>query len=315
MIEPTVVDSLVPPPSVVLDVVEGSFRSRARNELVNPAKIYTKLGNDGIAISMLATHRAKGFSVVKNYFESSSDSRHRGDSFAHFTVYSESGEAPLLTLNDSWITNARSSAVSTLMIRELATFGRGRVVILGLGKLGLALLDFLPFMDSGDFEAVGFSRKEETVDRWLAAAEQRETAVPVRAHNSFNELMEDLAGADVVIATTGAGGIGFVQNSWLPKKCLSVYVGYGFAANVMHETDRLYTTSQAQMEVTCPELRDSDGKIRNADLEFHEILMGRTVDRVQENERVFAYNSGLAVNDLALVEHLVTKLNSAELVA
>jgi len=59
-------------------------------------------------------------------------------------------------------------------------------------------------------------------------------------------------------------------------------------------------TSEAQMRVTGTDLVDDDGKLPTVDAELPEILTGRKPARKSPDEVVFAYNSGLAVTDVAV---------------
>lgn len=296
----TEIDKARPSASDTLSAVEKSFRMIATGEIESPTKIYTGLGEDGMAISMLASRPSAGYSLIKNYFESSTSSVHKGNSFAAFFAFSEQDEVPLTIIHDEWITAVRSAAVTSLMIRELAANRTKHVTLMGLGKLGRALIDFLPLMDIAKVSV--FDPIEAATDNWVSQARERLAGIEVVPHKTKESFVSAIAESDALIATAGPPAIGFLDVDDIPPGVLAVYVGYGFTRDVMHQADRLYTTSRSQMAVTCPELRDDNGNVPAADREFHEILNGASVERPRPDERVFAYNSGLAVNDLAVVE-------------
>jgi ornithine cyclodeaminase len=54
------------------------------------------------------------------------------------------------------------------------------------------------------------------------------------------------------------------------------------------------------MNVTGTDLADAEGKLPAVDTEFPPVLAGSTAGRRSETERIFAYNSGLVVTDIAL---------------
>ncbi|MFF3144749.1 ornithine cyclodeaminase family protein, partial [Streptomyces sp. NPDC057927] len=79
-----------------------------------------------------------------------------------------------------------------------------------------------------------------------------------------------------------------------------VLVGHGLAPSTLHRADRVIATSEAQMNVTGTDMADADGKLPAVDAEFPSVLAGVTAGRGSATERIFAYNSGLVVTDIAL---------------
>ncbi|MCZ0991428.1 hypothetical protein O1M54_48595 [Streptomyces diastatochromogenes] len=70
--------------------------------------------------------------------------------------------------------------------------------------------------------------------------------------------------------------------------------------STLHHADRVVATSAAQMRVTGTDMADADGRLREVDAEFPEVLAGRAEGRTDPGQRIFAYNSGLVVTDIAL---------------
>lgn len=54
------------------------------------------------------------------------------------------------------------------------------------------------------------------------------------------------------------------------------------------------------MNVTGTDMADADGKLPAVDSEFPPVIAGVVAGRHSAEERIFAYNSGLVVTDIAL---------------
>jgi ornithine cyclodeaminase len=91
-----------------------------------------------------------------------------------------------------------------------------------------------------------------------------------------------------------------VEAHWLAPGALSILVGYGLAPSTVHRADRVVATSTTQMTVTGTDLADASGRLPTVDAEFTDVLVGRATGREYDEQRIFAYNSGLVVTDIAL---------------
>jgi ornithine cyclodeaminase len=91
-----------------------------------------------------------------------------------------------------------------------------------------------------------------------------------------------------------------VEAADLKPGALSILVGHGIAPSTLHDADRVVATSEAQMKITGIDMADADGDFPPVHAEFPEIVARRAEGRRSADERVFAYNSGLVVTDIAL---------------
>ncbi len=291
-----------PSASSVLEATQHGMRDLLSGRIISPQKIYSRLGNSGIAISMLASRPDDGVSLVKTYFETSVDSAHKGRSFSSFQMFREDEHLPSSNFPDDWITTARSSATTCLFIRKIAQFRSGKVVIVGLGNLGCDLLNFLPLVCPDNIQIVGLARSSVSAERFERMAEDAGLTANCETVVGKTEAKPHLAEADIIIATAGHGGIGFIDQDDISPGTLLVYVGYGFSKTLFDQADRLYTTSQEQMNITCPEFQNDDGSVRIADQDLNVLLDETPIARVGPEEYVMAYNSGLAACDLTVAE-------------
>jgi ornithine cyclodeaminase/alanine dehydrogenase-like protein (mu-crystallin family) len=118
------------------------------------------------------------------------------------------------------------------------------------------------------------------------------------------EVMSDLPAAandaDVVLAVAGAHTSAAVEVDWLKPGALCVLVGHGLAPSTAHQADYVIATSAAQMAVTGTDMVDEHGRLPTVAGELPEVLTGRAPGRQHSEQRVFAYNSGLVITDIAL---------------
>ncbi|CAM5596437.1 hypothetical protein SGLAM104S_07873 [Streptomyces glaucescens] len=136
--------------------------------------------------------------------------------------------------------------------------------------------------------------------RYAVVREQLHAHFPDREAEVVTDLRAAAGDSDIVLATAGPGTPASVDADWLKPAALSVLVGYGIAPSTLHRADRVIATSAAQMRVTGTDMADAGGELRAVDAEFPEVLAGRAAGRTDPGQRIFAYNSGLVVTDIAL---------------
>jgi ornithine cyclodeaminase len=113
--------------------------------------------------------------------------------------------------------------------------------------------------------------------------------------------------ADIVVGVTGAGATHAVHHAWLRPGTVCVLAGYGIHMDALHGADYRIATDAAQMQVTGIDLASPDGTLPAVDAELPDILLGRLPGRRDPSDRVFAYNSGMVVTDIALGRLLVDR--------
>jgi ornithine cyclodeaminase/alanine dehydrogenase-like protein (mu-crystallin family) len=115
-----------------------------------------------------------------------------------------------------------------------------------------------------------------------------------------SDLPAAAADADVVLAVAGAGTSAAVEADWLKPGALCVLVGHGLAPSTLRQADYVIATSTAQMAGTGTDMVDEHGRLPVVEGELPEVLAGRAPGRQHSEQRVFAYNSGLVITDIAL---------------
>lgn len=290
----------------VVDTVEQAYRTLAEGESDNPRKLTVKPA-DGHSVSyaMLGRDGVRNVVAIKtSYKHGLHESRDQQHYYTTLTLYDDATGLPLAMMDCSRIGSLRTPAVSALLARECAAPDAATALVIGTGTQGRLALPFLlttlPKLDrlllSGTHP-----------DGMAAVRAELARHFPDREVEAVDDLKSAAHEADVIVATAGAHTPAAVEAGWLKAGATAILVGHGLAPSTLHRADRIIATSEAQMRVTGTDMADSDGNLPAVDLELPVIISGVSRPRTSPEQRVFAYNSGLVITDIAL-GHLFAQL-------
>ncbi|MEU1519264.1 ornithine cyclodeaminase family protein [Streptomyces sp. NPDC005811] len=283
----------------VLATVEGAYRTLADGLSDNPRKLTVKPG-DGHSVSyaMLGRDGTREVVAVKTSYKHGLDKgREEQHYYTTLTLYDDVTGLPVAMMDCSRIGSLRTPAVSALLARELATPGSRTALVVGTGTQGRLALPFL-VTALPDLERLLISGTHP--DGLAAVRKELHTHFPDRDVEVVSDLRAAAGEADIIVASAGGHTPAAIEADWLAEGTLSVLVGHGLAPSTLHRADRVIATSEAQMNVTGVDMADTDGKLPSVDAEFPAVLAGAAPGRTSPTERIFAYNSGLVVTDIAL---------------
>jgi ornithine cyclodeaminase len=283
----------------VVDVVEQAYRTLADGRSANPRKLTVKPG-DGHSVSyaMLGRDGVREVVAIKTSYKHGLDrSRDEQHYYTTLTIYDDVTGLPVAMMDCGRIGSLRTPAASALLARECAPPGSRSALVIGTGTQGRLALPFL-------------LTTLPRLDRLMVYGTHPDglAAVRERLHHHFPErelvIVDDVraaaSDADIVVATAGRHTPAAVESDDLKPGALSILVGHGIAPSTLRRADRVIATSEAQMKVTGTDMADADGSLPAVDAEFPEVVAGRAEGRRSADERIFAYNSGLVVTDIAL---------------
>ncbi|MBC3991153.1 ornithine cyclodeaminase family protein [Streptomyces sp. AC563] len=294
----------------VIATVEGAYRTLHAGASDNPRKL-TVTPEDGHSVSyaMLGRDGSRDVVAVKTSYKHGLD---KGRAEQHYyttlTLYDDVSGLPVAMMDCARIGSLRTPAVSALLARECVAPGARSALVIGTGTQGRLALPFLltalPQLDrlllAGSHPA------------GIAAVRQELRAhFPDREVELVTDLRAAAGDADVILATAGGHTRAAVEVGWLRPGALTILVGHGLAPSTLHRADRIVATSEAQMRVTGTDLADAAGHLPAVDTELPAVIAGITAGRRSPRERIFAYNSGLVVTDIAL-GHRFAQLAIAE---
>lgn len=294
----------------VLRSVEGAYAALAAGQSDNPRKLTVK-SPDGasVAYSMLARDGARDLVAFKTSYRRDPD--HDRASQHYYTcllLYDDRTGLPLALMDCGRVGSLRTPAVSALLARHCSRPASRRALLIGTGTQGRLALPFLllALPDLEDLMLFGTH-----VEGIRAVQDELRRHHPDRQVRVVQDLEAACADVDIVLAVAGPATPARVEASWLKPGTLTVLVGYGLAPSTLRDADYVVTTSVEQMAVTGKDMADADGVLRTADVELAAVLAGRAPGRRADDDRVFAYNSGLVVTDIA-VGHQIARQAAAE---
>ncbi|MEV7777608.1 ornithine cyclodeaminase family protein [Kitasatospora sp. NPDC088351] len=296
--------------SDVLDTVEQAYRTLAAGRSDNPRKLTVKPA-DGHSVSyaMLGRDGVREVVAVKtSYKHGLHESRDRQHYYTTLTLYDDVTGLPVAMMDCGRIGSLRTPAVSALLARECASPDARTALVIGTGTQGRLALPFL---------LTALPKLERlllagTHPDGIAAVRARLTRYfPGREPELVTDLRRAAGEADLIVATAGGHTAAAVEADWLRPGALGILVGHGLAPSTLHRADRVIATSEAQMRVTGTDLADADGALPAVDAELPAVLSGAAPGRTAPGQRIFAYNSGLVVTDIAL-GHRFAQLAAAQ---
>ncbi len=295
-------------PFDVVEVIERAYLALAAGSSANPRKLTVK-PDDGhsVAYAMLGRDGVRDIVAIKTSYRFDPPqagppqigaSQHREPHYyTSLLLYDDVTGLPIALMDCGRIGSLRTPAVSALLARECAAPGARSALVIGTGTQGRQALPFLLATLPGlDRLMVHGSHP----DGLVAVREELRRHHPDRDVEVMSDLPAAAADADVVLAVAGAGTSAAVEADWLKPGALCVLVGHGLASSTLHQADYVIATSAAQMAVTGTDMVNEHGRLPAVDGELPEVLAGRVLGRQHSDQRVFAYNSGLVITDIAL---------------
>jgi ornithine cyclodeaminase/alanine dehydrogenase-like protein (mu-crystallin family) len=287
-------------PFEVVEVIERACLALAAGTSASPRKLTVKPGDGhSVAYAMLGRDGVRDVVAIKTSYRWFGPPR-VGASQLYYTSllpYDDVTGLPIALMDCGRIGSLRTPAVSALLARECAGPDARSALVIGTGTQGRQALPFLLATLPG-------------LDRLMVYGSHPEGLSSVRAelHRHYPdrdvEIVSDLpaaaADADVVLAVAGADTSAAVEADWLKPGALCVLVGHGLAPSTLQQADYVIATSTAQMAATGTDMVDEHGRLPVVEGELPEVLAGRAPGRQHSEQRVFAYNSGLVITDIAL---------------
>jgi ornithine cyclodeaminase/alanine dehydrogenase-like protein (mu-crystallin family) len=290
----------------ILRVVENALLALGRKVSANPVKtIVQPRDQRSIAYSMTGRDgdtETVGFKLAYEFDPQRIRQQYQNHSLM-FLCDDVTGR-PLAVMDVIGIDAMRTAATTALLARAAARSDARTALLVGTGLVGKQVLPFL---------ITALPRLERLLVYGRHEAGLRQVCLGVeRLGNGHGvEIADDLEAAsraaDIVVGATGAGAPHAVRHAWLRPGAATVLLGYGVHADALHGADYRIATDRAQMQVTGSDLALPDGSLPPVDAELPEILLGARSGRRHDAERVFAYNSGMVVTDIALGRLLVDR--------
>ena len=297
-------------PGEVVRAVEEAYLAFAAGESDNPRKLsvahpegwsvsYAMLGRDG---------RRRVVAMKTSYKFDPGHDRSTKRYFTTITLYDDTTGAPIAMMDCARVGALRTPAVSALLVRETIRRGAESALLIGTGTQGRHALPHLLAAHPGLRKLAVYGTHAEGL---AAVRDQLAVWHPHALLEVVDDPYEAAGGADVVLATAGPGTEVALESRHLAPGSVAVLVGYGLAPSALVDADRVIATSAEQMVLTGTDMAGPDGTLRSVDAELPAVLTRRKPGRRTDEEKIFVYNSGLVLTDIA-VAHALAEIAIAQ---
>ena len=282
----------------VLQAVEGAYLACADGRSANPAKLTVK-PSDGrsVAYAMLGRDGDRDTVAFKTSYKFGPEGGKAGERYyTTLTLYDDRSGLPIAMMDCGLVGGLRTPAASALAARACARRDASTALVVGSGVQGRMALPFLVQAVPNLQRLIVHGHHAAGIDQVLGRMHHHH---PDRRVEVSRDLHRSAQEADIVIGAGGPSSPESVDAGWLRPGSLAILVGHGIDKQALHRADYRVATSAQQMRVTGTDLA-VDGALPAVDAELPQILAGLQPGRRRDSDRVFAYNSGMVVTDIAL---------------
>ena len=209
--------------------------------------------------------------------------------------------APVCIMDGTWITAARTAAVSAVTAKYCARKDSKVVGLIGTGVQGRQNLIALKLVLPKFSKARVFDINHEAVIRF-----RDELAPQTGIDITLCESVEDVAkGSDVIVTATQRLEKPLIKNEWFGPGCLGMGLEASRAwyGDAILNADKFVTDDWEQTKHFKSHGAFPDG-LPKLYAELGKIVAGEKLGREEERERILAINIGLALNDIIVANHI-----------
>lgn len=284
-------------PTEVIAAVRSAYLTVASGRSRNPAKIALPIPEqDSVCYAMLGydgSRHTVGFKTSYKQEHGPGDKRY----YTTITLYDAESGAPIALLDCARIGALRTPAATALLVEASATAQARTALLIGTGTQGRQALPYLLAVRPDLDRLLLYGTHRAGIAAVLKQFQQHH---PDRSVEVVDDVAAAVAEADVVLAVSGPATAVTVRTNSLKPGGVLVDVGCGVANSALWDADYAIATSASQLAVTGTYLADDEGRLRPVDAELPDILAGTSAGRASDEDRVFAYNSGMVVTDIAV---------------
>ncbi len=286
--------------SKIIDILAEMFRYKAAGDTLMPPKIFFHIAGDRFYSAMASCCPPLGFAGSK-WQSGDPNNPSRGLPYIQgLFVLNEDDSGQMVAIMDAkWITGRRTAAASALVARYQARAGSRVLSILGCGLQGRAHLEAL----AGEIHTLERCQVYDTVP-------ERQTAYIAELDGCFNNIEvvgydcaeSAIRGADIIIP---GGPIqeernATIMSEWIKPGALIVTIDYDsyVTDECIFAMDIVLTDDYKQIE----DARKNESKflrVNNIDADIAELIADNKGRRTSENQRIIAFNLGIALEDMA----------------
>lgn len=293
------------PPADVIRLVEDAYLFYANGESRCPTKLMMQLPNeqrDAVSYSMLGYDGALQQLGFKTSYRQGSESAEKY--YTTISLYDDTSGLPFAFMDCHRVGGSRTPATTAIIAKHCAKDNAESALMIGTGAQGINTLPYLltalPHLKTLRL----FGTHPDGIAASLATFARH---FPEREIELVQDVPEAVAQSDIVVVASGRAAHPKVQTKWLkPGGLLISVASKGVEAGALRDANYAIATNEGQMGVTGKRLAGSDGEAR-IDAELPDIVAGRKPGRRSQDDRVFAFSSGMIITDIPVAHALATR--------
>lgn len=283
-------------PSEVIQLVEDAYRSYAGGKSRCPTKLMMALPNeqrDAVSYSMLGYDGSLEQLGFKTSYRQGTDNAEKY--YTTISLYDDVTGLPFAFMDCHRVGATRTPATTAIIAKHCAKDNARSALMIGTGAQGL---NTLPYLLSALPSLEKLRLFGTHPDGIAASVSTFARHFPEREIELVSDVPAAVAQSDIVVAASGRAAHPKVQTKWLqPGGLLISVASKGIDDGALAEADYAIATNGDQMGVTGRRLAGPNGTV-NIDAELPEIVAGRSLGRRSQDERVFAFSSGMVITDI-----------------
>ena len=282
----------------IVSLLEFAFREKAAGRTAMPPKHWIERSPDTFYSAMTSYIPALGTAGCK---WQSGDPRNPSRGLPYilglFILCDDETGLPTAIMDSTWITAMRTAAASAVTARHLALKTAQAVGILGCGVQGRTNLEALKLMIPTIKTCAAYDVKTDVAERYSVEMSEK-LGMDVRAVATAPEAVMD---CDIIV-TSGPiqrDSHPVIEPGWVRPGALGVALDYDayWTPSAVESMDYVVTDDLNQIV----HLKEHGyfRKVNRVDAELGDILVGGKPSRTTRDERILAFNLGIAIEDLA----------------
>jgi ornithine cyclodeaminase/alanine dehydrogenase-like protein (mu-crystallin family) len=293
------------PPADVIRLVEDAYLFYANGESRCPTKLMMSLPNeqrDAVSYSMLGYDGALQQLGFKTSYRQGNDSAEKY--YTTISLYDDTTGLPFVFMDCHRVGGSRTPATTAIIAKHCAKENTESALMIGTGAQGINTLPYLLTAVPSLKTLRLFGTHPDGIAASFATFAKH---FPDREIELVTDVPEAVGQSDIVVVASGRAAHPKVQTAWMkPGGLLISVASKGVETGALREADYAIATNEGQMGVTGKRLAGPGGEAR-IDAELPDIVAGRKPGRRSQEERVFAFSSGMIITDIPVAHALATR--------
>ncbi|AEB28566.1 ornithine cyclodeaminase [Francisella hispaniensis] len=296
-------------PQEVIRAVEEAYLRYANKESLCPTKLMMELPNkqrDAVCYSMLGYDGSLQQVGFKTSYRQGSQNADKY--YTTITLYDDTTGLPFVFMDCHRVGSYRTPATTAIIAKHCVKENAKSALMVGTGAQSINTLPYLLTAVPTLKTLRLFGTHPDGIAASLATFAKH---FPDREIEFIEDVPTAVAGSDIVVAASGRAAHPKIQTSWLkPGGLLISVASKGVASGVLQHVDYVVATNKMQMSITGKRLAGSDNEA-SINAELPDIVAGRKSGRNSQQDKVFAFSSGMIITDIPIANALATRAISA----